>query len=85
MIVRLTRKVRCVALAIHALDQPWALPICTASGLGPAAVYPILDRLTSAGWITSRTEETPPDGRPPRRLYHLTSQGRAHVGIPRNS
>jgi PadR family transcriptional regulator PadR len=43
-------------------------------------VYKILDRLEDLGWITSYWETLGPDeNRPRRRLYRLTSDGRAEV------
>jgi PadR family transcriptional regulator PadR len=42
---------------------------------GPT-VYGVLDRLEDAVWITGRWEENPEGGRPRRRLYRLTPNGR---------
>jgi DNA-binding PadR family transcriptional regulator len=59
-------------------DNPaWGLSICRDADLGPGTVYPILDRLTERGWITSRDEDGPHPGRPARRYYKLTNDGRA--------
>ncbi|MFF5808235.1 PadR family transcriptional regulator [Streptomyces sp. NPDC012746] len=58
-------------------DRPWGFRICADADLGSGTVYPILDRLSELGWITSATEETPHPGRPPRRFYELTATGRA--------
>lgn len=46
-------------------------------GLASGTLYPILLRLESAGWFTSRWESIDPStaGRPRRRLYRLTSTG----------
>jgi DNA-binding PadR family transcriptional regulator len=61
-------------------EQPaWGLSICTDADLGPGTVYPILDRLAERGWIASRDETEPHPGRPARRYYALTEQGRADV------
>lgn len=51
--------------------------------LGTGTIYPILERLQRAGWLASRMEENGMSsrqngrkrGRPPRRYYHLTSDG----------
>ena len=40
-------------------------------------IYPILMRLEDIGWLASRWDENTPDGRPRRRLYHLTDAGLA--------
>jgi PadR family transcriptional regulator, regulatory protein PadR len=47
------------------------------SRLASGTLYPILLRLESAGWFSSRWESIDPSsaGRPRRRLYRLTSTG----------
>ena len=40
-------------------------------------IYPILMRLEEMGWLASRWDEDTPEGRPRRRLYHLTEAGLA--------
>ena len=49
--------------------------------LASGTLYPILLRLESAGWFTSRWEAVDPAsvGRPRRRLYRLTSNGLARA------
>jgi PadR family transcriptional regulator, regulatory protein PadR len=51
------------------------------SGLASGTLYPILLRLESAGWFTSRWESIDPSsaGRPRRRLYRLTARGLAQA------
>ena len=46
-------------------------------GIASGTLYPILLRLESAGWFTSRWETVDPAvaGRPRRRLYRFTSTG----------
>ncbi|MDO0938085.1 PadR family transcriptional regulator [Streptomyces sp. DG2A-72] len=59
-------------------DAPaWGLSICRDADLGSGTVYPILDRLKGHGWASSWTETEPHPGRPPRRYYELTAQGRS--------
>jgi hypothetical protein len=58
-------------------DPAWGLRICEATGHGPGTVYPALDRLLKAGWIEDRWEQSAPADRPRRRLYTITSMGRA--------
>jgi DNA-binding PadR family transcriptional regulator len=65
------------------LDRPdtgvYGLEIVRASGLEPGTIYPILQRLRGAGWVSDRWEDPEPahiEGRPPRRYYRLTAQGR---------
>jgi DNA-binding MarR family transcriptional regulator len=45
--------------------------------LASGTLYPILLRLESAGWLTSRWETIDPSdaGRPRRRLYRITQTG----------
>jgi len=52
------------------------------SGLASGTLYPILLRLESAGWFSSRWESIDPSsaGRPRRRLYRLTPSGLARAG-----
>jgi PadR family transcriptional regulator len=68
------------------LDRPdfelYGLEIVRASGLEPGTVYPILQRLRAAGWVSDRGEDPEPvhtEGRPPRRYYRLTVEGRARA------
>jgi PadR family transcriptional regulator, regulatory protein PadR len=68
------------------LDRPdtelYGLEIVRASGLEPGTIYPILQRLRGAGWVSDRWEDPEPahiEGRPPRRYYRLTVEGRARA------
>jgi PadR family transcriptional regulator, regulatory protein PadR len=68
------------------LQQPdtelYGLEIVKASGLEPGTIYPILQRLRGAGWVSDRWENPEPahaEGRPPRRYYRLTMEGRARA------
>ena len=68
------------------LDRPdtelYGLEIVRASGLEPGTIYPILQRLRGAGWVSDRWEDPEPahtEGRPPRRYYRLTAEGRARA------
>lgn len=59
------------------LDEPdkemYGLEISNAAGLASGTIHPILARLESAGWLTSRWEDADPttEGRPRRRYYRL--------------
>ncbi|MDT7798501.1 MAG: PadR family transcriptional regulator, regulatory protein PadR [Actinomycetota bacterium] len=79
MAVRMTLQTR---LVLHALLQVpeselYGLDLIRATGLGPGTVYPILQRLERAGWLTSRWERVDPsdEARPARRYYALTGEG----------
>ena len=68
------------------LQQPdaerYGLEIVNASGVEAGTIYPILQRLREAGWVTSRwenPEDANVEGRPPRRYYRLTMEGRARA------
>jgi DNA-binding PadR family transcriptional regulator len=58
-------------------DPAWGLRLCELTGYGSGTIYPALDRLMKAGWITDHWEDPPPADRPPRRFYEVTSAGRA--------
>jgi PadR family transcriptional regulator PadR len=60
----------------------YGLEIIRATGLTASTIYPILQRLRHAGWASARwepEEQAHDDGRPPRRYYQLTVQGRARA------
>lgn len=55
--------------------------VAKATGLASGSLYPILIRLERAGWLSSEWEVENPRqlGRPRRRLYSITSIGRAKI------
>ena len=56
-------------------DRPrWGLEVIKATGRPSGSVYPLLDRLERAGWVTSSWDEEDRKG-PRRRLYVLTQDG----------
>jgi DNA-binding PadR family transcriptional regulator len=61
-------------------NPAWGLRICEQTGHGTGTVYPALDKLLKAGWITDRWEKPQPADRPRRRYYDLTDDGRAAYG-----
>lgn len=82
--LRMTVGVQAVLGAL--LQQPdtelYGLEIVKASGLEPGTIYPILQRLRGAGWVSDRWEDPEPaheQGRPPRRYYQLTAEGGARA------
>jgi PadR family transcriptional regulator PadR len=60
-------------------ESVWGFKICEQAGLGPGTVYPILDRLEAARWISGFWEADPPSDRPRRRLYEMTALGRMEL------
>ncbi|MCU6482712.1 DNA-binding PadR family transcriptional regulator [Arthrobacter silviterrae] len=63
--------------ALLASRDQWGLLIIKETGRPPGTVYPILDRLESAGWVTSAWESSSERPGPRRRFYALTADGRA--------
>ncbi len=57
-------------------DPAWGLRICEMTGHGTSTTYPALNRLRKAGWISDFWEDPPPEDRPKRRFYKITSVGR---------
>jgi PadR family transcriptional regulator PadR len=63
----------------HPADETYGFELSQAAGLAAGSVYPILQRLQEAGWVTSRREDiSKRDGQPgrPREFYRLTGHGR---------
>ncbi|WP_375400547.1 PadR family transcriptional regulator [uncultured Amnibacterium sp.] len=60
---------------LAAADPVWGLSVIKATGRKPGTVYPIFDRLESAGWVHSRWEDDPTRSGPRRRYYVLSDQG----------
>ncbi|MEV7908440.1 PadR family transcriptional regulator, partial [Streptomyces anulatus] len=77
--IRLTTTTRLVLdlfLATDPDDPLWGYRITEETDLGPGTVYPLLERLEKAGWITGSWEAGIPEDRPRRRLYSLSGTGR---------
>ena len=51
--------------------------IARRTGLASGTLYPILGRLSDGGLLETRWEDDPPEGRPRRHLYRLTTEGAA--------
>lgn len=82
--LRITLQVQAVlgALLQHPDEEKFGLGIAKDSGLDPAVIYPILQRLRGAGYVTDRWEDPEVahrEGRPPRRYYRLSPEGRARA------
>jgi DNA-binding PadR family transcriptional regulator len=57
-------------------DQPrWGLEIIKLTGRPSGSVYPLLDRLERAGWVTSSWDDDSERRGPRRRMYVLTPDG----------
>jgi PadR family transcriptional regulator, regulatory protein PadR len=60
----------------------WGFELSRRSGLAAGTIYPILQRLTAAGWVVHRWEDhatAEAEGRPVRRYHRLTGEGRARA------
>lgn len=81
--MRMTLQVQLTLRAmLDGLDRElYGLELVEATGLPPGTIYPIMARLESAGWVSSRWEETGPEamGRPRRRYYRLSADGIAQA------
>lgn len=55
----------------------YGLRLAKDAKIASGTIYPMLARLERSGWLESKWEEAGPDneGRPRRRLYHLTGTG----------
>jgi DNA-binding PadR family transcriptional regulator len=76
------------AVVLQALTQGfgYGFEIMRAAHLPSGTVYPLLRRLESSGLVESRWEEAGrahDEGRPPRRYYAATSEGRAALATAR--
>ncbi|MEV0676560.1 PadR family transcriptional regulator [Actinosynnema sp. NPDC050436] len=57
-------------------DRPrWGLEIIKLTGRPSGSVYPLLDRLERAGWVTSGWDDDAERRGPRRRMYLLTPDG----------
>lgn len=72
---------RAVFAALHDHPAHWryGYDISRETGLPSGTLYPILGRLTDRGFLETRWEDDPPEGRPRRHLYRLTAAGAARV------
>jgi DNA-binding PadR family transcriptional regulator len=61
-------------------DRPrWGLEIIKVTGRPSGSVYPLLDRLEHAGWVTSHWDDDSTRRGPRRRMYRLTADGAAEA------
>jgi PadR family transcriptional regulator, regulatory protein PadR len=77
-----TTAVLAVLLEADPEGELYGLEILAGARLQAGTIYPILTRLAAAGWVSGRWEDTDAavaDGRPPRRYYRLTVEGRARA------
>ena len=75
--LRLTPALRDVlSCLIDASEEIWGLRVSTTSGRPTGTVYPLLERLERAQFVSSRWEMDHDRPGPRRRLYAVTDDGR---------
>jgi DNA-binding PadR family transcriptional regulator len=73
---RITAATIDVLSVLSSTSEPsWGLAVIKSSGRPAGSVYPILERLEQAGWVTSRWEQDADRPGPRRRYYELTADG----------
>lgn len=77
--VRITKPTLQIANYLHGLrgSATWGLQICSETKLGSGSVYSVLDRFEGYGWVESYWEEDNNRRGARRRLYRVTTLGRA--------
>lgn len=65
-----------LAVLVSAREDLHGFAIAQEAGRPTGSIYPILDRLSRIGWLTSYWETAhPQEGRPRRRFYRLEPDG----------
>lgn len=66
------------ALLADPHGKHWGYDLSKKSGIRSGAMYPLLNRMLTEGWLTDgwETSEDTEQKRPPRRYYTLTDTGR---------
>src|ERR1700687_570502 len=77
--IRLSSQTRAVLSAFLERASQWryGYDLSRETDLKAGTVYPILMRLSDAGWLEARWEEPSSPLRPPHHMYRLTQDGRA--------
>jgi DNA-binding PadR family transcriptional regulator len=77
--IRMTIPTQLVLQALVESDEGYGAEVGAMTHLASGTVYPILARLEGLDWVESRWEDVDPaaEGRPARRYYRLTDEGRA--------
>lgn len=73
---RVTPATAQVLEALLSAESVWGLQIVKDTGKKPGTVYPILDRLESAGWVQGEWDTTEVRKGPRRRYYRLMAEAR---------
>src|SRR5712691_4463796 len=77
--IRLSSQTRAILSAFLERASQWryGYDLSRETDLKAGTLYPILMRLSDAGWLEARWPEPSSPGRPPRPQYRLTQDGRA--------
>ena len=73
---RVTPATALVLESFLAAERIWGLQIVKDSGKKPGTIYPILDKLESAGWIIGEWDTDEARKGPRRRYYKLVPEAR---------
>lgn len=73
---RVTPATALVLEALLSAERVWGLQIVKDVDKKPGTVYPILDRLESAGWVLGEWDTTEDRKGPRRRYYRLVAEAR---------
>ena len=78
---RMTIPTQLVLQALVEADEAYGAELGGKTRLPSGTVHPILARLEGLDWVVSRWEDIDPatEGRPARRYYRLTEEGRAQA------
>lgn len=81
--MRTTKALVQVALALMSdpVGKHWGYELGKVAGVRSGVLYPMLSRLLADGLLTDGWEDPATiQGRPPRRYYELTDEGRLRLG-----
>jgi len=73
---RVTPATALVLKSLLSAESVWGLQVVKDVGKKPGTVYPILDRLESAGWVQGEWDTSESRKGPRRRYYRLISEAR---------
>lgn len=81
VMMRVPRVSRPLALVLDELlvtprRRRYGYDLMQATGIPAGTLYPLLVRLSDAGWLDASWETAAEGGRPPRHMYVLTAEGR---------
>jgi Predicted transcriptional regulators len=74
-----------VEVALVLMNDPsakhWGYELGKQACVRSGVLYPMLTRMLAEGWLSDGWEDPATmQGRPPRRYYELTDEGRVHLG-----